>query len=59
MLTPQISPHYIDKIELSLLLTLVTEKTMITVLIDSGEEKQSPNGPFNMDSWLRWVRYQD
>lgn len=59
MLTPQIPPHNIDKTELSLLLALVTEKTMFTALVDSGEEKQRQKWVFNVETWLRWVKDQD
>lgn len=50
MLTPEIPPHYIDKTELSLLLTLVTEKTMLTVVFFSKlwEGKAKPKIDLSM-----------
>lgn len=41
MLTPQISPHLVDKEKLCLLLTMKTEKPTSTDVIVSGEEKQN------------------
>lgn len=53
MLTPQIPPHNIDKTELSLLLALVTEKTMFTALGDSGEEKQRQKWVFQCGDLIK------